>query len=44
VRQLIAARERGSRARIGLAGCMVQHYREHLLDSIPGLDFVVGPD
>lgn len=44
VRQLIAERERGSRARIGLAGCMVQHYRERLLDSIPGLDFVVGPD
>lgn len=44
VRQLIAARGRGSRARIGLAGCMVQHYRDRLLDTIPGLDFVVGPD
>ncbi len=44
VRQLIAARASDSRARIGLAGCMVQHYRDRLLDTIPGLDFVVGPD
>lgn len=45
VRQLIAARSRNRRrVRIGLAGCMAQHHRERLLDSIPGLDFVVGPD
>jgi len=44
VRQLISER-RGSRSvRIGLAGCMAQHHRDRLLESIPGLDFVVGPD
>ncbi len=44
VRQLIAERRDGRRMRIGLAGCMAQHHREKLLDEIPGLDFVVGPD
>lgn len=29
---------------IGLAGCMAQHFRDQLLDRIPHLDFVVGPD
>ncbi|HYC56480.1 MAG TPA: tRNA (N6-isopentenyl adenosine(37)-C2)-methylthiotransferase MiaB [Candidatus Binatia bacterium] len=43
VRQLISER-RGRRVRVGLAGCMAQHHRDRLLDSIPGLDFVVGPD
>jgi len=42
VRQLIS--ERRGRVRIGLAGCMAQHHRERLLERIPGLDFVVGPD
>jgi len=44
VRQLIASRQRQGRARIGLAGCMAQHHRDELLATIPGLDFVVGPD
>jgi len=30
--------------RIGVAGCMAQHYRERLLQRAPCLDFVVGPD
>lgn len=29
---------------IGLAGCMAQHFRDHLLDRTPHLDFVAGPD
>jgi tRNA-2-methylthio-N6-dimethylallyladenosine synthase len=29
---------------IGLAGCMAQHVRDKLLDRLPQLDFVVGPD
>ena len=45
VRQLLAGRARAQRqVRVGLAGCMAQHHRDRLLDSIPGLDFVVGPD
>jgi tRNA-2-methylthio-N6-dimethylallyladenosine synthase len=44
VRQLISSRAHGRRVRIGLAGCMAQHHRDKLLDAIPGLDFVVGPD
>jgi len=44
VRQLIAMRPSDRRTRIGLAGCMVQHHRDRLLDAIPGLDFIVGPD
>jgi tRNA-2-methylthio-N6-dimethylallyladenosine synthase len=45
VRQLISARARSNRrVRIGLAGCMAQHHRDRLLASIPGLDFIVGPD
>lgn len=44
VRQLISERKNDRHVRIGLAGCMAQHHRERLLDQIPGLDFVVGPD
>lgn len=44
VRSLIGARGTKRRKRIGLAGCMAQHHRDELLDRIPGLDFVVGPD
>ena len=45
VRQFISARTRATRrVRVGLAGCMAQHHRERLLETIPGLDFVVGPD
>ncbi|MFN2378236.1 MAG: tRNA (N6-isopentenyl adenosine(37)-C2)-methylthiotransferase MiaB [Candidatus Binatia bacterium] len=44
VRQLISERRGNRRVRIGLAGCMAQHHRDRLLENIPGLDFVVGPD
>lgn len=44
VRQLISERRGDRGVRIGLAGCMAQHHRDRLLDRIPGLDFVVGPD
>jgi tRNA-2-methylthio-N6-dimethylallyladenosine synthase len=44
VRALISSRTNGRRVRIGLAGCMAQHHRDKLLETIPGLDFVVGPD
>ncbi|MBI5503210.1 MAG: tRNA (N6-isopentenyl adenosine(37)-C2)-methylthiotransferase MiaB [Deltaproteobacteria bacterium] len=44
VRQLISIRRSDKPVRIGLAGCMAQHHRDHLLDTIPGLDFIVGPD
>lgn len=44
VRQLISERRGTRRVRIGLAGCMAQHHRDRLLENIPGLDFVVGPD
>lgn len=44
VRQLISERRGAERVRIGLAGCMAQHHRDRLLERIPGLDFVVGPD
>jgi len=45
VRQLISEHARGERrVRVGLAGCMAQHHREKLLDMVPGLDFIVGPD
>jgi len=29
---------------LGIAGCMAQHVRERLLEKIPFVDFVVGPD
>ena len=44
VRQLISERKNDRHVRIGLAGCMAQHHRDRLLERIPGLDFVVGPD
>jgi len=44
VRQLISERRGSRHVRIGLAGCMAQHHRDRLLQAIPGLDFVVGPD
>jgi tRNA-2-methylthio-N6-dimethylallyladenosine synthase len=30
--------------KLGLAGCMVQHLRQHLLERAPYLDVLVGPD
>jgi len=29
---------------LGVAGCMAQHVRERLLEQIPFVDFIVGPD
>ncbi|HYD47942.1 MAG TPA: tRNA (N6-isopentenyl adenosine(37)-C2)-methylthiotransferase MiaB [Terriglobales bacterium] len=29
---------------LGIAGCMAQHVRDKLLDRLPWVDFVVGPD
>lgn len=29
---------------LGIAGCMAQHVRERVLETIPFVDFVVGPD
>src|SRR5574337_14352 len=29
---------------LGVAGCMAQHVRERLLEKVPFVDFVVGPD
>ncbi len=29
---------------LGIAGCMAQHVRDRVLDALPQLDFVVGPD
>jgi tRNA-2-methylthio-N6-dimethylallyladenosine synthase len=29
---------------IGIAGCMAQHVRDRLMDRLPFVDFVVGPD
>ncbi|GIW44991.1 MAG: tRNA-2-methylthio-N(6)-dimethylallyladenosine synthase [Candidatus Binatia bacterium] len=30
--------------RLGIVGCMAQHVRDRLLDRLPFVDFVVGPD
>jgi tRNA-2-methylthio-N6-dimethylallyladenosine synthase len=37
-------KRRRPHVQIGLAGCMAQHFRDHLLEKTPHLDFVVGPD
>jgi len=43
VHQLSAVqRSRGSR--LGIVGCMAQHLRERLFESLPTLDFIIGPD
>lgn len=41
---LAAHRRRRPHVQIGLTGCMAQHFRDHLLDKTPHLDFVAGPD
>jgi len=41
---LVSYKNRRPHLQIGLAGCMAQHFRDHLLDKTPHLDFVAGPD
>ena len=41
---LARQKQRRPHVQIGLAGCMARHVRERVLETIPHLDFVVGPD
>lgn len=41
---LASYKNRRPHVQIGLAGCMAQHFRDHLLDKNPHLDFIAGPD
>jgi tRNA-2-methylthio-N6-dimethylallyladenosine synthase len=41
---LVRHKTRRPDVQIGIAGCMAQHVRDRLLDQLPFLDFVVGPD
>ena len=43
VTHLYSLKKRSS-VRIGVVGCMAQHLKDALLESLPGLDFVLGPD
>ncbi len=43
VNQLASLKKRRS-VRIGVVGCMAQHLRDTLLESVPDLDYVLGPD
>jgi tRNA-2-methylthio-N6-dimethylallyladenosine synthase len=42
--QLLPLKLRDPRVKLGVLGCMAQHHRAHLLDRLPFLDFVLGPD
>ena len=42
--QLLPHKRRSPDVKIGLVGCMAQHHRERLLDRLPFLDLVLGPD
>jgi tRNA-2-methylthio-N6-dimethylallyladenosine synthase len=44
VRELAALKRRTPHLKIGLLGCMAQHYRADLLYRVPLLDLVAGPD
>jgi tRNA-2-methylthio-N6-dimethylallyladenosine synthase len=41
---LVRHKARRPEVRLGLAGCMAQHVRDRLLEQLPFVDFVVGPD
>jgi len=41
---LAQQKQRRPHVQIGLAGCMARHVRERVLETIPHLDFVIGPD
>ncbi|MFC1628524.1 tRNA (N6-isopentenyl adenosine(37)-C2)-methylthiotransferase MiaB, partial [Gemmatimonadota bacterium] len=43
VTQLSSLKKQSS-VRIGVVGCMAQHLKDGLLESLPDLDFVLGPD
>lgn len=43
VTQLSSLKKRRS-VRIGVVGCMAQHLKDSLLESLPDLDFILGPD
>jgi len=43
VTQLFSLKKQSS-VRIGIVGCMAQHLKDALLESLPGLDFILGPD
>ncbi|MEA2625991.1 MAG: tRNA-2-methylthio-N6-dimethylallyladenosine synthase, partial [Candidatus Binatota bacterium] len=42
--QLLPHKKRSPGVRIGVIGCMAQHYRERLLDRLPFVDLILGPD
>ena len=42
--QLLPHKLRNPDVRIGVIGCMAQHYRARLLERLPFLDLVLGPD
>lgn len=44
LKELVHHKVRRPGVRLGLTGCMAQHYREQLLDKAPFLDLVLGPD
>ncbi|MGH7802723.1 MAG: tRNA (N6-isopentenyl adenosine(37)-C2)-methylthiotransferase MiaB [Candidatus Binatia bacterium] len=44
VAQLQRLKLRAPETKIGLVGCMAQHYRAKLLERLPALDLVLGPD
>lgn len=41
---LMRYKSRRPEVQLGIAGCMAQHVRDTLLDKLPFVDFVVGPD
>lgn len=42
--QLARFKARRPSVQLGIAGCMAQHVRDRLMDRLPFVDFVVGPD
>ena len=42
--QLLQYKARAPEVKLGLVGCMAQHHRAALLDRLPFLDLILGPD
>lgn len=42
--QLLRYKARAPQVKLGIVGCMAQHHRAALLDRLPFLDLVLGPD
>lgn len=42
--QLLPMKSRAPHVKLGIVGCMAQHYRARLLERLPFLDLVLGPD